>query len=90
MSHVDTIKQFVIDEFLPDVSVNELDADHDLLADGVIDSLGLLKLIAWLEDRFDLSVDDSALDPDNFRTVAAIDAFVESASSTASQGSVTG
>ena len=79
MSHVDTIKQFVIDEFLPDVSVNELNADHDLLADGVIDSLGLLKLIAWLEDRFELSVDDSALDPDNFRTVAAIDAFVEQA-----------
>jgi acyl carrier protein len=79
MSHVDTIKQFVIDEFLPDVSANELDADHDLLADGVIDSLGLLKLIAWLEDRFELSVDDSALDPDNFRTVAAIDAFVDGA-----------
>jgi acyl carrier protein len=89
MSHVDTIKQFVIDEFLPDVSANELAADHDLLADGVIDSLGLLKLIAWLEDRFDLSVDDSALDPDNFRTVAAIDAFVEQATSNgASQGAV--
>ena len=90
MSHVDTIKQFVIDEFLPDVSVNELDADHDLLADGVIDSLGLLKLIAWLEDRFELNVDDTALDPDNFRTVAAIDAFVAGATSAASQGTVTG
>jgi acyl carrier protein len=95
MSHVDTIKQFVIDEFLPDVSVNELDADHDLLADGVIDSLGLLKLIAWLEDRFELSVDDTALDPDNFRTVTAIDAFVEHATGAtagngASQGTVAG
>jgi acyl carrier protein len=90
MSHVDTIKQFVIDEFLPDVSANELDADHDLLADGVIDSLGLLKLIAWLEDRFDLSVDDSALDPDNFRTVTAIDAFVDSASKAATNGPVGG
>ena len=79
MSHVDTIKQFVIDEFLPDVSTDELDADHDLLQDGVIDSLGLLKLIAWIEDRFDVAVEDDALDPENFRTVSAIDSFVTAA-----------
>lgn len=79
MTHAQTIKEFVIEEFLPDVSVSELDADLDLLKSGVVDSLGLLKLIAWLEDRFELSVEDAALDPDNFRTVTAIDAFVESA-----------
>jgi acyl carrier protein len=77
MSNVDTIKQFIIEEFLPDVRTDELSVDEDLLADGVIDSLGLLKLIAWLEDRFALSVDDVALNPDNFRSVAAMDAFVE-------------
>lgn len=79
MKNEDVIKQFVIEEFLPDVSAQELDPDHDLLAGGVIDSLGLLKLIAWIESEFDVTVDDAALDPDNFRTVAAIDAFVERA-----------
>lgn len=79
MSHAQTITQYVVEEFLPDVSPDELATDHDLLADGVVDSLGLLKLIAWIEDRFDITVDDSALDPDNFRTVDAIDAFVEDA-----------
>lgn len=77
MSNVQSIKEFVVEEFLPDVSPTELETDQDLLADGVIDSLGLLKLIAWIEDRFDIHVDDSALDPDNFRTIAAIDAFVD-------------
>ncbi|MFI9642513.1 acyl carrier protein [Micromonospora sp. NPDC051925] len=86
MSNVDTIKQFVIEEFLPDVPADELDPTEDLLADGVIDSLGLLKLIAWLEDRFELAVDDVALDPDNFRSIAAIDAFVDRASSQAVTG----
>jgi acyl carrier protein len=80
MSNVQPIKEFVIEEFLPDVSADELETDQDLLADGVIDSLGLLKLIAWIEDRFEIHVDDSALDPDNFRTIAAIDAFVDEAS----------
>ncbi|MET9480027.1 MULTISPECIES: acyl carrier protein [unclassified Streptomyces] len=76
MSHVGTIKQFVIEEFLPDVSAEELADDHDLLSDGVIDSLGVLKLIAWVEDRFEVAIGDEDLDPDNFRSVAAIDAFV--------------
>lgn len=79
MKNNDVIKQFVIEEFLPDVRAQDLDRDHDLLAGGVIDSLGLLKLIAWIESEFDALVDDAALDPDNFRTVAAIDAFIERA-----------
>lgn len=79
MSHEPIIKQFVIEEFAPDVRAHELDRDHDLLDGGVIDSLGLLKLIAWLEATFDVVVEDDALDPENFRTVSAIEAFVERA-----------
>lgn len=76
MSHIPTIKQFVLDEFLPDVTGDDLTNDYDLVATGVIDSLGLLKLIAWLEERFELPTDDIELDPDSFRTIDAIDAFI--------------
>ena len=76
MDHTREITKFVVEEFLPDVPVSELAADYDLLAGGVIDSLGLLKVIAWLEDRFALAVDDIDLEPDSFRTIAAINAFV--------------
>ena len=77
------IKQFIVDEFMPDVPVEELDADFDLLTGGVVDSLGLLKVVAWLEDEFDIGVDDSELGPDSFRTVAAIKAFVDQSRSAA-------
>jgi acyl carrier protein len=77
MSNTATIKQFLIEEFLPDLTPGELADDHDLLSDGVIDSLGVLKLIAWVEDRFGLAVGDTDLDPNNFRSVTAIDAFIE-------------
>ncbi|MFF1556354.1 phosphopantetheine-binding protein [Streptomyces sp. NPDC058279] len=76
MSNVDTIKNFVISEFLPGTAPAELAVDHDLLNDGVIDSLGVLKLIAWVEDRFELGVGDADLDPENFRSVQAIDHFI--------------
>lgn len=83
MSNVDTIKSFVITEFLPGTAAVELAADHDLLNDGVIDSLGVLKLIAWVEDRFELAIGDADLDPDNFRSVEAIDAFITQSRRTA-------
>jgi acyl carrier protein len=76
MDHTGTITRFVVEEFLPDTSAEELPADFDLLAGGVIDSLGVLKVLAWLEDRFELAVDDAELDPDSFRSVAAINAFI--------------
>nr|CBW45680.1 hypothetical protein [Streptomyces pristinaespiralis] len=58
-------------------------ADHDdLLEGGVIDSLGLLKVIAWLEDRYDINTDEVDLDPESFKSVAAIEAFIADASRT--------
>jgi acyl carrier protein len=76
------IKEFIVEEFMPDVPAEELDDDFDLLTGGVVDSLGLLKVVAWLEDEFDIAVDDSELGPDSFRTVAAIKAYVDQARET--------
>nr|WP_042188858.1 phosphopantetheine-binding protein [Kibdelosporangium sp. MJ126-NF4]CEL18498.1 FIG01127693: hypothetical protein [Kibdelosporangium sp. MJ126-NF4]CTQ97982.1 FIG01127693: hypothetical protein [Kibdelosporangium sp. MJ126-NF4] len=78
MTQIETIKQFVLDQFLPDVSASDLADDYDLVDGGVVDSLGLLKLLAWLEDEFGLPVDDIELAPETFRTIEAIDAFVAS------------
>jgi acyl carrier protein len=77
------IKEFIVEEFMPDVPAEELDDDFDLLTGGVVDSLGLLKVVAWLEDEFDIAVDDSELGPDSFRTVAAIKAYVDAQRETA-------
>jgi acyl carrier protein len=70
------IKQFIVDEFMPDMSPDELDDDFDLQAGGAVDSLGLLKLVAWLESEYGISVDESELGPDSLRTVDAINEFI--------------
>lgn len=79
MNHIPTVTRFVLDEFLPDVQEAELGPDYDLVDGGVIDSLGLLRLMAWLAERFDLPVDDMELDPDSFRSVGSIAAFITQA-----------
>ncbi|MEV1085997.1 acyl carrier protein [Streptomyces sp. NPDC050211] len=79
MSHAQAVKEFVVKEFLPDVPAEELADDLDLMANGVIDSLGLLKVIAWLEDRYGVDTDAVDLDPESFTSVAAIAAFLAAA-----------
>jgi acyl carrier protein len=71
------IKQFITEEFMPDVAPDELDSDFDLQTGGAVDSLGLLKLVAWLESEFGVSVDESELGPDSLRTVDAIKEFID-------------
>src|SRR5688500_10450020 len=80
------IKEFIVEEFMPDVPAEELASDFDLLTGGVVDSLGLLQVVAWLESEFDVAVDDSQLGPESFRTVDAIKTFVDEARGTANAG----
>lgn len=77
MPHEATIKRFLVEEFMPDVREDELDVDFDLITNGVIDSLGLLKVIAWLENHFQRSVDVMEMVPENFSSVGAICSFLE-------------
>ncbi|OLR89586.1 hypothetical protein [Actinokineospora bangkokensis] len=83
MQHARAITQFIIDEFLPDVAPADLDPHADLIADGVIDSLGLLKLLVWLETEHGLRADDLELSPERFKSVAAIDGLIAEHAATA-------
>jgi acyl carrier protein len=50
--------------------------DTDLIESGLIDSLGLIELLAALEQEFQVALDQEELDVDDFRTVERIAALV--------------
>jgi len=79
MSHITTIRRFLVEAFLPDVHESEVADDLDLIENGVIDSLGLLQVIAWLESRFQVSIDVADMVPENFCSVGAIAALLSQA-----------
>jgi len=76
MSPITNVKQFIIDEFLPDTRSADLDDDLDLIDTGVIDSLGVLKLVAAIEGTYQLSLEPELLQPENYRSVRAIEALI--------------
>ena len=55
----------------------EISNDESLLVAGVLDSLAVVKLVAYVEDQFDVEIPDSDFDPDNFESVATITQLIE-------------
>lgn len=49
-----------------------VDVDTDLLAGEVMDSLGILAIIGFVEDRYGIEIEPEEVSIDSFRTVMAI------------------
>jgi acyl carrier protein len=70
------INDYISREFVQDPALLPLADDTSLLENGVIDSLSLLRLVVFLEERFAIAVGDADLLPQNFSSVNAICAYV--------------
>jgi methoxymalonate biosynthesis acyl carrier protein len=77
MSTTRAIEEYILAEYLPGTPIDELDPTYDLLENGVVDSLGLLRLVAWVGENYHIPVDDIEISPENFRSVNEISQFVE-------------
>ena len=71
-----TIRTFVTERLAPAVGLSSLGDEDDLIDSGVVDSLGIFQLIAFLEERFGIKIGDEEITPENFGTIAAIDRLV--------------
>ena len=61
----------------PGVANRTLSDDESLLDSGVIDSLGILDLVAFLESEFRVIVNDDEMDTENFRSIASLAELVD-------------
>lgn len=57
---------------MTDSTGSEIAPDADLLASGLLDSLGLIELIAFMESHHGYRVDLTDVDPDDFSTVQGL------------------
>lgn len=67
------VRRFIKDSFL----VDDVKDDESFLASGIIDSLGVMQLVTFIESEFQVRVADPDLVPDNFDSVEKVSAFVE-------------
>jgi acyl carrier protein len=71
------IREFLVHELLYDKGLSELSADESLLEEGLLDSLGILRTVAFCEEQFGVSIPDAEVLPENLESVRAIAALVE-------------
>ena len=70
------IHDYIARNFLFSDQGFEYDDGASFLEEGIIDSLGIIELVAFVEKKFGISVADHELLPDNFDSVTKLNAFI--------------
>ncbi len=79
MDHIeDAVQTYILKEFLPGEDPAELTDSTPLVTGGILDSLATLKLVAFLEDRFGITVQAHDVDVEHLDTIVDIAKLVRS------------
>ncbi|GMU20740.1 MAG: hypothetical protein AMXMBFR13_08360 [Phycisphaerae bacterium] len=72
----DTVKSFVLREFLPGEDPAQLKEDTPLITTGILDSIATLKLVSFLESNFNIQLEAQEASVDCLNTLADITRIV--------------
>lgn len=73
---VNEIKRFIAKNFLFSDDASVIRDDQSLMSSGTLDSTGILELIMFVEEKFQVKVPDEDMLPENFDSVRAIAAYI--------------
>ncbi len=71
------VRQFVINNFLFGQGGDQLSNHDSFLEKGIVDSTGVLELVAFLEERFQVKIEDEELIPANLDSIDNLVRFIE-------------
>jgi acyl carrier protein len=70
------IREFVIENFLFGAD-DGVEDDTSFLENGIVDSTGILELVTFLEEEFEISVEDEELIPENLDSINNVVAYLQ-------------
>lgn len=72
----DELAAILIDMIQSEITFGEpVAADTDLLLTGLVDSIGVIRIVTWMEDHLDIEIDPVDVVLENFQTVARMVAY---------------
>ena len=74
----ETIKSYILKEFLPGEDPQQLTESTPLITGGILDSLATLKLVAFLEERYNIQLQAHEVDVEHLNTISDIANLVRS------------
>ncbi len=76
MSIEQQIKVYILENLLFSDNGHKLPEDVSFLEEGIVDSTGVLELVMFVEETFDVTVEDEEIVPENFDSVAQLAGYV--------------
>jgi len=76
MDYTTQIREFIVQNFLYGDGARLVD-QASFMEDGIIDSTGLLELVAFLEETYQIKIDDDELIPENLDTIQNVASFLQ-------------
>jgi len=77
MTMLQGLEKFLVTEVAADLGRKTLAPDEDLLDQRIIDSLGILRLVTYIEEAHGITIGDGEIVPENFQSLNSIATFVE-------------
>jgi len=77
MDIVQTLREYIIENFLFEED-GSLQEDTSFLDSGIIDSTGMLELAHFIEDEFQINIEDEEMLPENLDSLKAVKEFISS------------
>lgn len=77
-SNQSIIIKYIQDNLLTGKGKIELSPDDDLLGSGLLDSMGVMRLVGFVEETFNIKIPPEDIVIENFMDVKAITSYVES------------
>jgi len=77
MTIQESLEKVILNEIAGGLGKKSLDPDENLLEQGIIDSLGLMKLVVYMEEHFDMEVPDEEIVPENFQSLNSVATFIK-------------
>ena len=77
MTTTEHVRRFVLEELEYAGDPVDLTDDFELLEEGVLDSLGIMALVEYLEAAFDIVIDEDDIVAERFETIASIAALAD-------------
>lgn len=72
-----TLRKFIMENYMFTEDDSELNNDHSFLDLGILDSMGILEVIALLEEDFNIVVEDEEMVPENLDSINNLLAFIQ-------------
>ena len=77
MTIKEQLKDYIARNLLFSDNGFKYDDDDSFLEEGIVDSIGVLELVAFVDESFGVEVEDHEVTPDNFDSVNKLTAYVQ-------------